>query len=87
MNRNRLWTAGVILFSFVLMAGCGPEDIDKGDPFELMSLSVTPVNISIAPETGVQYTAIGTYSNNTTRNISASVTWESPIPALRPSAT
>jgi len=43
----------------------------------LKSIAVTPVTSSIALGTSQQYNAIGTYSDNSTRDISDSVTWSS----------
>jgi 6-phosphogluconolactonase (cycloisomerase 2 family)/urocanate hydratase len=41
----------------------------------LTSIAVTPVNPSIANGTHEQFTATGTYSDNTTQNLTASVLW------------
>jgi len=43
----------------------------------LVSIAVTPANPSIARETTQQFMATGTYSDNTTRDITNSVTWSS----------
>jgi uncharacterized protein YjdB len=43
----------------------------------LTSIAITPVTSSIALGTSQQYNAIGTYSDNSTRDISDSVTWSS----------
>ncbi len=43
----------------------------------LRSISVTPTNRSIAKGTTQQFTATGTYSNSSRRNITSSVTWSS----------
>jgi len=43
----------------------------------LQSIAVTPTNPSIALGTPQQFTATGTYSDNTTQNLTASVTWDS----------
>jgi hypothetical protein len=43
----------------------------------LMSIAITPATSSIALGTSQQYNAIGTYSDNSTRDISDSVTWSS----------
>ena len=44
-----------------------------GNP--LVSIAVTPATISLAPNATQQYTAIGTYTDNSTQNITGSVTW------------
>lgn len=43
----------------------------------LVSIAVTPTPASIAQGTSQQFTAIGTYSNGTTQNLTTSVTWAS----------
>ena len=43
----------------------------------LMSIAITPATSSIALGTSQKYNAIGTYSDNSTRDISDSVTWSS----------
>ena len=48
----------------------------------LVSITVTPINSSIAVGTNEQFTAIGTYSNNSTQNITTSVTWSSSNPSV-----
>jgi len=43
----------------------------------LSFISVSPTNPTIANGTAIQFTATGTYSDNTTQNLSTSVTWDS----------
>ncbi len=43
----------------------------------LVSISVSPANSSIAQGAGQQFTATGTYSDNSTQNLTGSVTWSS----------
>jgi hypothetical protein len=43
----------------------------------LVSILVTPANASIVVGTTQQFTATGSYSDNTTKNITSSVTWSS----------
>ena len=43
----------------------------------LVSLAITPVNSSMAKGTNKQFTATGTYSDTTTQNLTATVTWTS----------
>ena len=47
----------------------------------LQSIAVTPANPSITKGATQQFTATGTYSDSTTQNITASVTWTSGTPA------
>jgi uncharacterized protein YjdB len=46
----------------------------------LQSIAVTPASPSIGIGSSLQFTATGTYSDNSTRNITASVTWASSNP-------
>ena len=57
---------------FAKISGVGPV---------LQSIAVTPANPSIAAGLTQQFTATGTYSNNTTQNITSTVTWASATTA------
>ena len=48
----------------------------------LVSIAVTPATISIAPGTTQQFIATGTYSDNSTQNLSSSVNWTSSNTAV-----
>jgi uncharacterized protein YjdB len=48
----------------------------------LQSIAVTPANPSITKGTPLQFTATGTYSDTTTKNITTSVTWTSGTPSV-----
>src|SRR5208337_3651019 len=43
----------------------------------LVSLAISPVSASIAPNTTVQFAAIGTFTDGSTQNLTASVQWTS----------
>ena len=43
----------------------------------LKSLQVSPSSTTVAEQTGVQFEAVGTFADNSTQNLSASVTWTS----------
>jgi hypothetical protein len=76
-NRFRPWILIVTVMVLpVFVPGCGSSD-ETGPPPVLVSLSVTPVNSSIAPGTTMQLMAIGTFSNNASQNLTNSVTWDS----------
>jgi hypothetical protein len=64
-----------LMLSLVMMTlnGCGGGSGSPPPP--LVSIAVTPVNPSVALGVSQQFTATGTYANNTTQNLSASVTW------------
>ena len=67
-----------LLLAFLLLtlclAGCGGS---SSAPVTLVSITVTPAGMSIAPGTTVQFRAIGKYSDNTFRDLTASVAWSS----------
>jgi hypothetical protein len=44
---------------------------------QLEAISVTPTNPSIAVDTDIQFTATGIYSDNTTQDLTSTVTWSS----------
>ncbi len=48
----------------------------------LVSLGVTPANPSIAKGLKSQFTAIGTYTDNSTQNLTAQVQWSSSDPTV-----
>ena len=49
---------------------------------KLISIAVTPANLSLDSGKTAQFTAIGTYSDNTTEDVTASVTWSSSNTAV-----
>jgi hypothetical protein len=62
---------------FLLVAGlggCGAGDVTI-TPRTLTSISITPANSAIAKNTSQQFSATGIYSDNTTQDLTASVTW------------
>src|SRR5258708_34126074 len=62
----------IIAWSYVSNGGTRPPT--------LTSIAVTPANQSAAAGTTVQFKATGTYSDISTRDITASVTWASGTP-------
>lgn len=66
------------------LVGCGGGGGDKPDPpATLSSIAVTPGAPSVQLITAtLQFTATGTYSDGTTRNISSTVTWGSSAGAV-----
>ncbi len=67
----------VFLLIFVLATVCGGVSSSDAAPKKLVSIAVTPTNPSIVLATTQQFTAIGTYSDNSTKDITKSVTWNS----------
>jgi len=53
----------------------------------LLSISITPATATVAAGNSQQFTATGTYSNKTTQNITADVTWSSSNSGVTMSAT
>src|SRR5262249_30802593 len=51
-------------------------------PQPLVSIAVTPANPSVAAGLTQQYTATGTYADNSTQNLTSSVTWSSSNTAV-----
>jgi len=48
----------------------------------LVSIAITPVNSAIGPGNAQQFTATGTYSDNSTQNLTATATWTSSATAV-----
>jgi 6-phosphogluconolactonase (cycloisomerase 2 family) len=64
----------MFLTLIIILAGCGGSD--SSSP-KLMSLAVTPSIANIAVGSTQQFTAMGTYTDHSTRNLTAAVTWGS----------
>ncbi len=68
----------ILVLILALVSGCGVGNGGPGSSAPtLVSIAVTPANPSIALGTAEQFTATGTYSNNSTQNITTSVVWSS----------
>jgi len=67
---------GTATISATLNSTTGTTDVTVATPV-LISVAIQPSNGKVAVGTGVQLTAIGTYNNGGTKNITASVTWSS----------
>lgn len=65
--------AMLILPIFLAGCGCGGSDV------ELLSIAVTPDAQTIVMGATQQYTATGTFSDNTTQDITTRVTWSSSV--------
>ena len=72
-SSNRL----ILLLIVALAIVCGGVTRSNAALKRLVSIAVTPMNSSIAIGTTAQFTAIGTYSDNSTRDLTTSVTWSS----------
>jgi len=69
------WVLLILLLGGLLQA-CGGGG-GGGPVTNLKSLTIEPVNSSVAVGTKVQLHATGTYKNKTTKDLTNSVTWES----------
>src|SRR5512147_2663081 len=79
----RPWPWIITIYAVLLVfVGYSTSEIKPPPPAPLVSLSVAPVDSSIAPGTTVQFTATGTFADNTKRNVTASVTWNSSDPGI-----
>ncbi len=77
----------VSLFALGMLAGCGggsaaPSNSGgtpptSGGQVVLKAISVLPSNSSITPFTTEQFTAMGTYSDGTTKDLTSQVSWNS----------
>ncbi len=82
--KNRLFVqTGCFLLGLspLLLAGCASSSVltnrQSGSGASLASIQVTPANGSVAAGGTVQFKAIGTFSDNSTQDLTSSVTWAS----------
>ncbi|MBU5637560.1 DUF3443 family protein [Geomonas sp. Red69] len=75
MRSVKLSAVMTILAVLVALSGCGGGK--KGPT--LTSIAVTPVNSTLTVGTTGQFTATGTYSDNSTRDITSQVSWSSSV--------
>src|SRR5215469_18903882 len=78
-----------LVILFLAELGCGKggsSSINSPSPVSvkstLVSISVRPASALIAINTNQRFTAIGTYSDGRTRDITSLVTWQSPNSAV-----
>src|SRR5690242_604376 len=64
------------------MSGITGSTVLTVTPAVLQSIAVTPANPSVAKGLTQQFTAMGTYSDNSTQNLTGSVTWSSATPGV-----
>jgi trimeric autotransporter adhesin len=67
---------GAATISATLNSSTGSTDVTVAIP-ALISLAIQPNNGEVAVGTGLQLTAIGTYNNGSTKNLTSQVTWGS----------
>jgi hypothetical protein len=77
------YNALLLFLIFLLLTSCGSSGSSSNPPAPtLVLLSVTPANPSIAVGMTEQFTARGTYSDSSTLDLTAMVTWTSSTPAV-----
>lgn len=67
----------LVLPILLMIAGCGQF---FPSPTSITALQVAPSNATVAPGVTQQYTATATYANNTTADVTSSVTWSTSQP-------
>src|SRR4029077_12520998 len=68
------WLLALLLLAIAVDAGCGKFFPNATD---LVSISVTPTNPSLQLTKTQQFTAIGTFGDGTSKDVSSSATWSS----------
>ena len=71
---GRIFAFSAAILFVVAAAGCGKFFPDAGT---LVAITISPNNPTIQPSKTQQFTATGTYGDNSTKDISSSVTWSS----------
>lgn len=85
---SRLLFSLTFLIALVAIAGCSSSHLSSnsstgsGSTKTLSSIAISPANPSIAVKATQQFTAMGTYSDGSTANITSSVTWSSSNAAV-----
>ena len=81
MKSNKL---SILLLPLALIAGCGGGGSGSGGSTTktLVSLVVTPADPGIALGTTQQFSATGTFSDNTTQDLTTSATWGSSVTSV-----
>src|SRR6185369_12405722 len=75
MKKSIAWVL-VCLVMAIGLSACGASGLTNNGA-TLSSIAVTPANPTIAVGANKQFTAIGTYSDNSTKNLTELVIWTS----------
>jgi hypothetical protein len=76
MAHHKALPAALVLLLAASLAACGGDvDIQQKNG-KLVAISLTPAGVTVAKNSTYQFIATGIYSNNTTQDLTASVTWE-----------
>jgi len=80
---NKLLTIFMLLFGLMLLASCSDDPESAPPPVTLTGISISPAQVSDDLPIGVtqQFTATGSYSDNSLQDLSSSATWSSSAPA------
>jgi uncharacterized protein YjdB len=78
LSSSALFT--LLLSVSLLSLGCGVSSVGTGKT--MTAIAVTPATASMAVGESQQFTATGTYSDGSTANVTASVTWTSSSPPI-----
>src|SRR6185437_6755222 len=71
---ERIFAFSAAILFVVAAAACGKFFPDAGT---LVAITISPSNPTVQPSKTQQFTATGTYGDNSTKDISSSVTWSS----------
>jgi trimeric autotransporter adhesin len=85
MPRLRLLNAirsVVLLVLFVQLGGCSICGKFFRDKTDIVGLAISPLNGSVQPSTTQQFMATGTYSDNSTGDVTSQTEWKSSNPAI-----
>src|SRR5690349_14995672 len=74
---NSRWPTLLIVAAFAGVAACGGSGSSGGGNASLLSISVNPGSPTIQTGSAQQFTATGSFSDNTTKDLTASATWSS----------
>ena len=74
----------ILILAMATACGGGGGGGDSSNPTAktLVSITVSPTNPSIGIGATQQFTATGTYSDNSTQNLTTSVSWTSSVPSV-----
>ena len=74
LTNTHRWTTVLVVFSVALTVSCGKFFPDANS---LVAISVTPSNASLQLTKTQQFTAIGSFGDGTSKDVSSTVTWSS----------
>ena len=71
------WIYLIFPLMLLIVTGCGDSGSTTSTSATLVSIAVGPTSQSLPIDATQQFTAIGTYSDSTTKDLTSSVTWNS----------